>query len=419
MSRAASWAEVQARAARPPQVLERWRAARQGARNMTAREFAEWLGEINPNGGPPVTEQSAMRISAVYAAIDLVAGAVTMAPCQTYRRIDERRRAPVRGDLWWLLNEQPNPAMSAASFWRYMVAARMLHGDAFATIVRRDRSPDVYGLVPRHPRAVEPVRGEQGEIVYRVLEDDGRVVAYDGSDVLHVPSVGFDGLRSVSAIKAALGDAGGIALAAADFSSAYFSRGLQAQVAFAAPGDISDEEIARLKAQVDEKHSGRNGMWRPMVLTHGMKVERLSMSAEDAQLLDARRFQIEDIARLFGVPPHMIGHTEKSTAWGTGLEQMSIGFVRYRIAPICRAFEQEINRKLYRRATGFVEFNLEGLMRGDSKARSDAYRAALGGPGSGDGWMTPDEIRLLENMPDEITGELYRAPRDVGDSGNA
>ena len=164
-------------------------------------------------------------------------------------------------------------------------------------------------------------------------------------------------------------------------------------------GKMSGSQIENLQTAYANKYSGLPNAHRlPLVLTEGLTAKSVSINAKDAQLLEARSFQVTDIARAFGVPPHMIGETTGSTSWGTGLEQMARAFITYTVQPHLVRIEQELNRKLCRTENRFIEFNRAASMQGDSKAESDYFKAALGGPGSGPGWMSVDEVRRLKNQ---------------------
>ena len=171
----------------------------------------------------------------------------------------------------------------------------------------------------------------------------------------------------------------------------------------------------QVRRTLNLQNGGTGNAHLPALMVGGAKVHELTMNAEDAQLIDTRRFQVEDIARIFGVPPHMIGHTDKTSSWGTGVEQMSIGFVKYTLQRHLVKFEQEINRKVWpSRERYFVEFMTAGLERGDYKTRNEGYRIALGRAGE-PAWMTVNEVRKLENLPPVPGGEKLPAPADPAD----
>lgn len=419
-----AWELVQARAKRPPTVLDAWRAEHgpervraltTSAGSVVGSEFYDAVARARTGSGVVVDERSAMRVSAVYACVGIIAGAITMIPIGTYRRTRDGEKRAQKSDVWWLLNEEPLRRMTAATFWRYMLQARLFHGDAFAEILRGNMGEAV-GFRPIHPGNVEP-KAVGDQLFYAVRDTEtGRVYGLQQDDMLHITGDGFDGKRSLSPLQYALQDSAGTAIAAGEYSGAFFRNGARPDFALRTDKQtMSREQIDLLRDQIDSRHRGTENAHRPIVLTGGLSVEKITMSSVDAQLLEARKFQVEDVARVFRVPPFMIGHTEKTTSWGSGVEHMSIGFVQYTLGPHLEAIEQELNRKLFKTQANFCEFNVEGLLRGDSKTRSDFYKGALGGPGSGDGWMTINEVRAKENLPPIAGGdELYRAPRDQG-----
>ena len=208
-------------------------------------------------------------------------------------------------------------------------------------------------------------------------------------------------------------------LAAADYMGRTIGDGAMPQIALTYPNSLNEKQAADLRASFVATYMvGPSARKLPLVLTQGGKVDPLSINPVDMELLASRRFEKEDICQAFGVPPVMIGENEKTSSWGTGVEQITLGFVRFTLAPMLCRWEEELNRKLFRRAGQFVEFSLDALLRGDSKAKAESFRAGLGGPGTGDGYYTVNEIRKLENMPPIEGGDQpYRAPRDPGPTG--
>jgi HK97 family phage portal protein len=362
-------------------------------------------GGLSP-AGMPVNERTALSVGACYACIRLIAGAIAGLPLPVYRRVEQRRERTDH-ELWWLLNREPNEIMSAPVFWEYLVSSLLLSGDAFARIRRFSATdPRIAAFEPLSPRFVE-VKANGGRLAYVVYEGTRREVL-DQDDVLHVPGVGFDGLRGLSPVRSAARNAIGTAMAADRYAARFFSNGARPDFLLEWPGKLDDEAKKLLRESWDATFGGADRSHRPAIMTAGAKLTPLQMTAEDAQIIATRKFQVEDIARIFGVPPFMISDTEKTTSWGSGVEHMSVGFVRYTLSPHLSRFEAEINRKCFRSDRFFCEFSVEGLLRGDSKARAEYYRAALGGS-AGSGWMTQNEVRQLENLPEIATGnELTR-----------
>ncbi len=235
--------------------------------------------------------------------------------------------------------------------------------------------------------------------------------------MLHFTGFGFDGLRSLSMIQYAARNAIGNSLAAADYSGRSIGEGAMPQIALSYEKSLSKEQEKALRDTFVATYGGTQSRKLPLVLMGGAKVSELSISPIDMQLLESRRFEREDICQALGVPPVLIGDNDKTSSWGTGIEQITLGFVKYTVKPhLCR-WEEELNRKLFRNAGPFVEFDLDALLRGDSKAQADAFRAALGGPGTGDGYMTVNEVRKIKNLPPDPDGDkLFKAAAKVATS---
>lgn len=370
------------------------------------------------SSGVSVTPNTAMRVAAVYACVRLIAGAIATLPLPVYGRT-QNGREKVDHDYWWLFNEQPTPAFTAASFWEYLVGQVLLRGDGLAYL--EWRGPQLQSVIPLKRENVRIERVGR-ELIYYISDAEiigqGKYFAADQSDILHFTGVGFDGVSSLSVISHAAREAIGIAIQADRFSGRFFGAGAHLQYAVTAPGKMTPGQQNDFRdAFVAAYGSGQGPTGRPLVLTEGLSIEKLSMSAVDAQLLEARKWQVIDIARAFGVPPHMIGETTASTSWGSGIEQMGIGFVRYTLMPHLVRISQELNRKLWpRRERFFVEHNVDALLEGDSKAQAEYFAKALGGPGT-QGWLTVNEVRRFKNLPPIAGGdELVKAgaPTDKG-----
>lgn len=418
-----TWQEVREKAASPGStILTRWKAEREAARavpqvhnasngaqfvSSSDPRIVEFLGGNQAASGYPVNAQTAMRVSAVYACIARIAGAIASLPVPLYERTDDGRKKIDNAPLWWMLNEQPHPIWSAASMWEWVVGCNCLRGDAFIQI-QRNSGGQPNGLLPLHPDTVTAENAGDHLVYYIQPRDGSKPYGLHQDDVLHIPNLGFDGLRSPSVIRHAAMQSIGIALAADDYSGKLYANGAMPKHAFFWEGKVEPDQIDLLQRTYAERYTGSSQVGKPMVLSKGVEMKEMSMTAVDAELHESRKFQVIDIARAFGVPPHMIGATEASTSWGTGIEQQTIGFVKYTIQPYLNRIEQELNRKLFRTARYFVEFQLDGLMRGDYKSRNEGYRIAAGRAGE-PGWMTINEIRRLENLPPIAGGdELWK-----------
>lgn len=370
-----------------------------------AVRMGEIFGELPSVAGAVVSEQTAMRCSAVYAAVRLIAGAVSTTPCSLYRKTEKAREKASDHDYWWLLNEQPCARFSAATFWEFIATQSLLRGDGMAYIVRASRySPKATAIIPV-PRGQVDIYRAGDRLRYRIHEQAadgtwGYFIA-DQDDVLHFPGFGFDGVCGMSVIQWGARQAIGIAIKADEHAGATFAGGASVQYAVKLPAGkvMTPEQQEQFRAAWVAKYgSGAGHSKIPLILSEGLDVAELSMTSADAQLLESRKFNAVDIARAFGIPPHMIG-TDSVSSWGTGIEQMSLGFTKWAIRPHLQRWQQELNRKLFPvRDRYFFEFNLAGHLEGDSKAQAEYFQKALGGPGAR-GWMVPNEVRELLNLP--------------------
>lgn len=370
--------------------------------------------------GTTVSATSAMRVSAVAACVAKIAGALVSCPIHEYSLDGGEIPARLpRSDTWYLLNEQPSPQYTAASMWEGVSMAQLLRGDAYA-LLRWRMNGTLREILPLPWGCVSPIRTPGEGVRYYVnLPSHGISTWFDPSDILHFPGLGFDDetMRSMSVIQFGARTAIGNALAMDEYSGKFFEGGAHPSIILQANAKMNEGQITQMQAAFANRYAGLANAHRlPLVLTEGITAKELSLSAEDAQLLEARKFQVMDIARAFGVPGFMINESTGSTSWGTGLESLSRAFVQYTLQPWLRKIEQELNRKLYPRNNGrFLEFHREALYETDIKAQSDSDRAGLGGPGAGDGWTSVNEIRRRRRMPPVPGGdEIYRAPRDNG-----
>lgn len=423
MTKNTSWNDVQRRAAvRGSPILTNWRAEREAARGVSNVSYSDAVMEsfgVAP-AGTTVSATTAMRVSAVAACVAKISGAIVNMPIHEYA-LDGGEipsRMP-RSELWYQLNEQPSPHFTAASMWEGVSMAQLLRGDAYG-LIRWRMNGSIREILPLPWGSVSPVRTPGEGVRYYVnLPSHGISTWFDPSDILHYPGLGFDDstMRSMSVIQFGARNAIGNALAMDEYSGKFFEGGAHPSIVLTSPKKMDPQQIADMQAAFARKHSGLANAHRlPMVLTEGLTAKELSLSAEDAQLLEARKFQVGDISRAFGVPAHMIGESTGQTSWGTGLETNSRAFVQYTLQTWLRKIEQELNRKIYPRNNGrFLEFYREALYEGDLKAQAEYFRAALGGPGTGDAWMSVDDVRRIKRMPPAENGkELFRAVRDTG-----
>lgn len=371
------------------------------------------FGPIGDTFGPPVTDSTAMQVGTVFACLEKLGGATSQLPIHEYT-IDggDRARVMPNSPLWWMLNESPDPRWTASAWKKWIVRCVKLRGDQHTEIIRRGAT--AVGLKPLHPDSVQ-VRTVGGRLRYDVIDEETkRIYGVDQDDMLHFTGFGFDGERSVSAIKWAARDAVASSLGATRYMGRTVSEGGMPRISLEYPNKLAPDSVKLLRESFGDTYGYGYGGKLPLVMSEGGKVNVLSIDPVDLELLATRKFDKQIICEVMGVPPILIGESEKTSSWGTGVEQITIGWLRFDIQPMLCGWEEELNRKLFKYSGRFVEFSTEALLRGDSKAQSDSFRAALGGPGSGDGWMTVNEVRKLKNLPrlvDSESDKPFRAQR--------
>lgn len=358
--------------------------------------------------GMVVNEQTAMRISVVYRCVSLIAGTIASLPCEVYRYKGGKSELADDHPVYWLLHDEPNPLMTANTFWKNFLWWALMRGNGYGLIGRSGLgAPLGVGLV-KPTSVTTDLSQDKTRLIYQITLDTYEVRRFDQSDVMHYPFIGWDGKAGRSPLECAR-EAIGLAAAAQEFNERFFSQGNAADIAMEFPGNVNDDQMKRILDIYARNRSGLEKQRLPLVSTGGATIKRLDFDAEKSQLVDARNFQVEDICRFYGVPPHMVGHTSKSTSWGSGIEEQTLGFVKFTLRDILKGLEQEVNRKLLRSTRFYCKFNLDALLRADSKGRSEFYKAAVGGTQS-PGFMTVNEVRALENLPPLEGGETLFVP---------
>lgn len=392
-------------------------------RNQGYYLTGEIFGESLPVAGLPVlNERGALAVSAVYASVNLIAGTIASLPVQVYARQGDGERDRLHNDdLWWLLNEQMTPRWNAAAGWEHLGLSLLLRGDAYLRI-RRDPNGRVLGLEPLAYDRVTPVLNvTDGELLYDIAPDpllpapkDGKRVVLIQGDMIHVPGFGFNGLHGLSPLRHALRLAAPVASAMQEYSARFFSNGARPDYVLTTDQSLSPAAIDQLREQIQEAHGGLAKSRKPMLLTSGLKTAPLSLPADEMQLLESRKFAVEEIARIYGVPPFMIGHNEKTTSWGSGVEAMGVGFVRYTLRQHLNKIETELNRKLIRGPRKVLAFDTTDLERADFKTLLEGFRIALGRAGE-PAFMTVEEVRerlSLKRQPETPFPTLSPAQPD-------
>ncbi len=362
------------------------------------------------SAGKVVTERSAMQMTAVYACVRILSEAVAGLPLHFYKyNEDGSKQKAVDNPLYHLLHDEPNPEMTSFVFRETLMTHLLLWGNAYAQIIRNGKG-EVVALYPLMPNKMQVDRDENGKLYYTYNRSDteaktmeGITVRLEPRDVLHIPGLGFDGLVGYSPIAMAK-NAIGLAIATEEFGSKFFANGAAPSGVLEHPGTIKDPTRVREAWQSQFGGSGNSG--KVAVLEEGMKYTPISISPEQAQFLETRKFQINEIARIFRVPPHMLADLEKSSF--SNIEQQSLEFVKYTLDPWVIRWEQSLSRSLLtpdEKKRYFFKFNLEGLLRGDYQSRMNGYAIARQ-----NGWMSANDIRELENLdriPSEQGGDLY------------
>lgn len=370
--------------------------------------FTFFMG--NSSSGKSVTERSAMQMTAVYACVRILSEAVAGLPLHFYRyKADGSKEKAIDSNLYHLLHDEPNPEMSSFVFRETLMTHLLLWGNAYAQIIRNGKG-EVIALYPLMPNKMQVDRDESGKLYYTYTRSEGEANTMQGStvtlepkDVLHIPGLGFDGLVGYSPIAMAK-NAIGLAIATEEFGSKFFANGAAPSGVLEHPGTIKDPTRVREAWQSQFGGSGNSG--KVAVLEEGMKYTPISISPEQAQFLETRKFQINEIARIFRVPPHMVGDLEKSSF--SNIEQQSLEFVKYTLDPWVVRWEQSLSRSLLsedEKKQYFFKFNLEGLLRGDYQSRMNGYAIARQ-----NGWMSANDIRELEDLDklsSEQGGDLY------------
>ena len=383
--------------------------ARDAPQNRTSGSaYSFFMG--GSTSGKRVNERSSMQMTAVYSCVRILSEAVAGLPLHFYRYTDNGGKEKAADHpLYFLLHDEPNPEMTSFVFRETLMTHLLLWGNAYAQIIRNGKG-EVIALYPLMPDRMNVERDSKGQLYYEytVSMDDaptvkGSMVILPPSEVMHIPGLGFDGLVGYSPIAMAK-NAIGMAIACEEYGAKFFANGAQPSGVLEHPGTLKDP--ARVRESWQSTFGGSHNANKVAVLEEGMKYTPISISPEQAQFLETRKFQINEIARIFRVPPHMVGDLEKSSF--SNIEQQSLEFVKYTLDPWVSRWEQSMARSLLtaeEKKKYFVKFNVDGLLRGDYQSRMNGYAV-----GRQNGWMSANDIREFENLdriPEEMGGDLY------------
>lgn len=378
---------------------------------LTSGNWSDILGEKSA-AGVVLNERTALQIPAVYACVTLLSEIMASLPLFVYKRLSPKGKARAPDHpLYTLLHDEANPEMSAM-IWRELSCGHMLQwGNAYSEIeFDEDWRPKAFW--PLRPDHTFPYRDQKtGELFYSTLiPKTDRPIALPAWRVLHVPAFGFDGYVGKSPIRLMM-DTFGLAVAVTRYGGKFFSNGARPSGVLTHPGALSEAAQTRLRNSFDVRYGGLENAHRTMVLEEGLDYKQVGIPPDEAQFIESKKFSTTDIARIYRVPPHMIGDLERST--NNNIEHQGIEFRTLRMLPLCVRYEQEFTRKLLtskEKQKYFIEHLLDGLARGDMASRYTSYSQAVNG-----GWMSPDEARELENqnpMPNG-EGESYRVPANT------
>ena len=360
--------------------------------------------------GKRVNEFTAMQTTAVYACVRILAESIAGLPLHVYAYRGEGRERVPGHPLFTILHDAPNPEMTSFVFRETLMVHLLLWGNAYAQILR-DRAGRVAGLYPLLPNHMSVNRDEDGRLYYtyqRVTDENpnfkrGGEVVLPAEDVLHIPGLGFDGLIGYSPIAMAR-NAVGMTLACEEYGASFFANGARPGGVLQHPGVLKDP--AKLRESWQAVYGGAANTGKVAVLEEGMTYQQIGIPPEEAQFLETRKFQVDEIARLYRIPPHMVGDLDKSSF--SNIEQQSPEFVKYTLNPWVVRWEQALQKSLLlpeERKRYFIRFNVDGLLRGDYQSRMQGYAV-----GRQNGWLSANDIREMEDMnpiPAEEGGDTY------------
>ena len=342
------------------------------------------------NSGKTVNERTAMQTTAVYACVRILAETIASLPLHTYMNTGSGKEKARDHPIYYLLSDSPNPEMTSFVFRETLMGHLLLWGNSYSQIIR-DGHGKVVALYPLLPDKMKVERSENGEIYY-IYNSEGKDYLLRNTEVLHIPGLGFDGLIGYSPIAMAK-NAIGMALATEEYGAKFFSNGANPGGVLEHPGVVKDPH--RIRDSWNQVYQGTSNAHRVAVLEEGMKFSPIGIPPEQAQFLETRKYQTEEICRIFRVPPHLVGDLERATF--SNIEHQSISFVVHTIRPWLVRIEQSINKALFsdkEKEKYFVSFLVEGLLRGDYESRMRGYSIGIQ-----NGFMSPNDVWGLRGYP--------------------
>ena len=352
--------------------------------------------------GKSVPVHSAIQLSTVYACVRVISETIASLPLGIYETVNDGNEKATDHPLYRLLHDEPNSEMTSFVFREVMLAHLLLYGNSYSQIIRSGKN-QVIGLYPLLPDHMDVDRDSKGNLTYTYTTSDGKTVSIKPRDVLHIPGLGFDGVMGYSPI-ALEKNAIGLGIASEEYGSKFFSNGARPSGILTHPNTVKNPKA--LRESWNSAYGGSSNSNRVAILEEGMKFEPIAIPNNEAQFLETRKFQVDEICRIFRVPPHLVGNLEHATF--SNIEHQSIDFAVHTIRPWLVRIEQAMNRALLseqEKGRFFVQFNIDGLMRGDYKSRMEGYAI-----GRQNGWLSANDIRALENqnpIPADQGGDAY------------
>ena len=377
----------------------------QGEKGLTPEQLARLEGfTLESAAGNVVSPEGSLQCTAVYAAVRVIAESVASLPCLVYQRVDGGGKERATGHKYYsLLHDRPNSFQTDFEFWEMVVTHLCLRGNAYLFKVRNGAG-EVKELLPIYPDRVSVEQAPDWRLYYTVSgKENGIIGTFPNRDILHIRGMTLDGIIGLNPITYHR-NAIGLALETEKYGSRYFANNARPSGVLKHPQKLSPEAQARLKESWSKSHSGSQQQGTA-ILEEGMEWQQLSLSNEDGQFLDTRRFQIEEIARIFRVPAVLLQHADKTSTYASS-EQFFLSFTKYTLMPWLRRIESALNTHLFSQGSKyFAEFLVDALERADAGTRSEFYASALQNE-----WMTRNEVRERENLNRVSGGDEFRNP---------
>lgn len=375
-----------------------------------------WTGGAKTSSGVSVNESSALTYTPFWAAVRVISGAVASLPLITYKRVAAGKERAPRDIPYTLLHDRANPFMSAMKLRETLQNHALTYGNGYANI-ERDGGGRPIALWPLLPNRTARKIDNGGLPYYEVYVPGDAIRVLPDDDVLHIYGLGFDGLSGYNVVRHHK-EAIGLGMATKQYGAALFGNGAIPGGTLEHPEKLSDEAAKRLKVSWEAAHQGLDQSHRVAILEEGMKWNQTGISPEDAQCLETQKFSVDDIARIFNIPPHKLASMDRATF--SNIEQQSMDFLTQTLYYWLRTWETECNSKLIspsKQGVLFVEHLVDGFLRGDLASRYAAYNVGRNG-----GWLNVNDIRGLENMNSiGPEGDIYLEPlnmRPAGSGGN-